>query len=181
MGMHDMVCAIGLLWPLMSERFTIPQAERWGWLGDEMEHIFKETRHGIVWKYHLARTKRDFGWRKYQLKFRGSTLSDIQVIMTLSPCITRSMLFLFNAMATVVCVGADIAKTTSSLDAEATSLTPDFTAVVVKDAGLWPQLQITNDGTLLAFGYNAPAHTTLPADVECWASDDAGSSLRLGC
>ena len=61
-------------------------------------------------------------------------------------------------------------------EAEATPLIPDFTAVVAVDAGLWPQIQVTHDGTLLAFGYNAPAHTTLPADVECWASSDGGKT-----
>jgi len=96
--------------------------------------------------------------------------------MTFSLFITRAMPILFIGMIANVCVGADTAKSPSSLDAEAISLRPDFTAVVVKDAGLWPQLQITDDGTLLAFGYNAPAHTTLPADVECWASDDCGQT-----
>jgi len=96
--------------------------------------------------------------------------------MTLSPFITRATLFLFIGMIATVCEGADTAKTPSSPDAEAILLTPDFTAVVVKNAGLWPQLQITDDGTLLAFGYNSPAHTTLPADVECWASDDGGQT-----
>ena len=49
-----------------------------------------------------------------------------------------------------------------------------FTALVAKDAGLWPQIQLAADGSLLATGYNAPAHTTLPADVDCWASTDGG-------
>lgn len=51
-----------------------------------------------------------------------------------------------------------------------------FTALVAKDAGLWPQIQQGADGSLLAFGYNAPAHTTLPADVDCWASVDGGQT-----
>jgi hypothetical protein len=80
--------------------------------------------------------------------------------------ITQATLFLFIGMTAAVCAGADTAKSPSSLDAKATSLEPNFTAVVVKDAGLWPQLQITDDGTLLAFGYNAPAHTTLPAEAQ---------------
>ena len=54
------------------------------------------------------------------------------------------------------------------------AITPEFTSLVATDAGLWPQIQVTNGGTLLAFGYNAPAHTTLPGDVECWASSDGG-------
>ena len=58
---------------------------------------------------------------------------------------------------------------------EPVPLTPDFTAVVVKGGGLWPQLHPAPDGALLAFGYNAPAHTTLPGDVDCWASTDGAS------
>jgi hypothetical protein len=61
-------------------------------------------------------------------------------------------------------------------DVEATPLTPDFTVVVVKGGGLWPQLHCASDGTLLALGYNAPGHTTLPGDVDCWASIDGGET-----
>ena len=42
--------------------------------------------------------------------------------MTLSPFITRAMLFLFIGRTAALCVGADTAKTPSSLDAGATSL-----------------------------------------------------------
>ena len=59
---------------------------------------------------------------------------------------------------------------------EVKAITPEFTSLVAADAGLWPQIQVTDDGTLLAFGYNAPAHTTLPADVECWSSSDGGKT-----
>ena len=54
---------------------------------------------------------------------------------------------------------------------------PDFTAIAVKGGGLWPQIQCAADGTLLAFGYNAAAHTTLPGDVDALASgmDDAAN------
>ncbi len=65
-------------------------------------------------------------------------------------------------------------KDTAHSNVEA--ITPEFTTLVATDAGLWPQIQITPDGTLLALGYNAPAHTTLPADVECWASSDGGKT-----
>ena len=61
-------------------------------------------------------------------------------------------------------------------DVEVAPLTPDFTSVVVKGGGLWPQLHCAPDGTLLALGYNAPGHTTLPGDVDCWASADGGKS-----
>ena len=84
---------------------------------------------------------------------------------------------LFSCLAVVgLCQGEDAARVAASPDAEATALQPDFTAIVATDAGLWPQLQVTPDGTLLAFGYNAPAHTTLPGDVECWASSDGGQT-----
>ena len=63
--------------------------------------------------------------------------------------------------------------------AEPVPLTPDFTAVVVKGGGLWPQLHTAPDGALLAFGYNAPSHTTLPGDVDCWASTDGGRTWLL--
>ena len=60
--------------------------------------------------------------------------------------------------------------------AQVETITPEFTAIVAKDAGLWPQIQVTSDGTLLALGYNAAAHTTLPGDVECWGSSDGGQT-----
>ncbi len=72
--------------------------------------------------------------------------------------------------------GEDVAQDAVSPVAEATALRPDFTAVVVRDGGLWPHLQVTRDGTLLALGYNSPSHTTLPADVDCWASEDGGKT-----
>jgi len=50
----------------------------------------------------------------------------------------------------------------------------EFTTKVVAQAGLWPQIQRTSTGDLLAFGYNSPAHTTLPGDIDCWASTDGG-------
>ena len=56
---------------------------------------------------------------------------------------------------------------------------PHFTAVVARGGGLWPQVQVLADGTLLAFGYNAPAHTTLPGDVDAWASADSGKTWSL--
>ena len=52
-------------------------------------------------------------------------------------------------------------------------------AVVAKGGGLWPQIQCGPDGTLLALGYNAAAHTTLPGDVDGWASTDGGKTWTL--
>ena len=57
--------------------------------------------------------------------------------------------------------------------------TVEFSSVVAKGGGLWPQVQVLADGTLLAFGYNAPAHTTLPGDVDAWASADGGKTWSL--
>ena len=54
--------------------------------------------------------------------------------------------------------------------------TVEFSSVVAKGGGLWPQVQVLADGTLLAFGYNAAAHTTLPGDVDVWASSDGGKT-----
>ena len=60
-----------------------------------------------------------------------------------------------------------------------TPFAPDFTSIVVKGGGLWPQLQCAPDGTLLALGCNAAAHTTLPGDVDAWASADGGKTWAL--
>ena len=57
--------------------------------------------------------------------------------------------------------------------------TVEFSSVVAKGGGLWPQVLVLADGTLLAFGYNAPAHTTLPGDVDAWASADGGKTWSL--
>ena len=64
-------------------------------------------------------------------------------------------------------------------EAAGSPLKPDFTVIVVKGGGLWPQIQFAADGTLLAFGYNAAAHTTLPGDVDGWASTDGGKTWAL--
>ena len=77
----------------------------------------------------------------------------------------------------LVIVGLTSHGTTS--DAAPTLLTPDFTSIVVKGGGLWPQIHGAPDGTLLALGYNAAAHTTLPGDVDAWASSDGGKTWSL--
>ena len=61
---------------------------------------------------------------------------------------------------------------TAATDTAATSLTPRFTTIVAIGGGLWPQIQVAPDGTLPAVDYNAAAHTTLPGDVDGWASAD---------
>ncbi|MFN5960704.1 MAG: sialidase family protein [Verrucomicrobiota bacterium] len=84
--------------------------------------------------------------------------------------------FLFLVVATIVVSDSGLAQ---SLDTEATPLTPDFTTIVAKNGGLWPQIQHAPDGMLLALGYNAPGHTTLPGDVDGWASSDYGKTWNL--
>lgn len=51
--------------------------------------------------------------------------------------------------------------------------------IVTKLGGLWPTLGALPDGSLLAIGYNAPGHTTLPGDEGAWRSTDGGRSWRL--
>ena len=84
--------------------------------------------------------------------------------------------FLFLSLALAA---ANLTVRAADADVAPASLTPDFTAVVAKGGGLWPQIQVLRDGTLLAFGYNAAAHTTLPGDVDVWASSDGGKTWTL--
>ena len=50
---------------------------------------------------------------------------------------------------------------------------PDARRVVaVKNACAWPNLTLLGDGTVVAILHNRPAHGTMEADVECWASSD---------
>lgn len=73
-------------------------------------------------------------------------------------------------------IADDGSSAVAKTDVAAILLKPDVTSIVVTGGGLWPQIQVAPDGTLLALGYNSPSHTTLPADVDCWASDDGGRS-----
>jgi hypothetical protein len=45
-------------------------------------------------------------------------------------------------------------------------------SVAVENACSWPILALTRDGTVVAILHNKPAHATMEADVECWASSD---------
>ncbi|MHB1461704.1 MAG: sialidase family protein [Armatimonadota bacterium] len=51
--------------------------------------------------------------------------------------------------------------------------------IVTKQGGLWPTIGALPDGSLLALGYNAPGHTTLPGDVGAWRSTDGGQNWQL--
>lgn len=82
-------------------------------------------------------------------------------------------------MKTILTILAALAGAGGHAIAAPALLTPEFTAVVVKGGGLWPQIQTAPDGTLLALGYNAAAHTTLPGDVDAWASTDGGKTWNL--
>ena len=76
----------------------------------------------------------------------------------------------------LMAIADDGSSAVAKTDVAAIPLKPDFTSIVVTGGGLWPQIQVAPDGMLRALGYNSPAHTTLPADVDCWSSGDGGKS-----
>ena len=46
--------------------------------------------------------------------------------------------------------------------------------VAVDNVCAWPNLTVLGDGTIVATIHNQPSHLKVPADVECWASEDGG-------
>ena len=46
--------------------------------------------------------------------------------------------------------------------------------VAVDNVCAWPNLTALGDGTIVATIHNQPSHLKVPADVECWASEDGG-------
>lgn len=95
----------------------------------------------------------------------------------------RSAVFSFNAGQGTQDLGfrSDVTLTfraTAAAKVDKTPVSPTAT-LVATGGGLWPQIQLARDGSLLAFGYNAAAHTTLPGDVDCWASPDGGKTWAL--
>jgi len=46
--------------------------------------------------------------------------------------------------------------------------------VAVDNVCAWPNLTVLQDGTIIATIHNQPSHLKLPADVDCWASEDGG-------
>ena len=46
--------------------------------------------------------------------------------------------------------------------------------VAVDNVCAWPNLTVLRDGTIVATIHNQPCHLKLPADVDCWASEDGG-------
>ena len=106
--------------------------------------------------------------RNTLLHLRIGLLSAIFLAMLLLSCTASSM----HAADEAEKIASVVPGGNLQADVEATPWTPDFATAVVKGGGLWPQLHCAADGTLLALGYNAPGHTTLPGDVDCWASTD---------
>ena len=43
----------------------------------------------------------------------------------------------------------------------------------------WPNLQILDDGTILAMIFNQPCHGLWEGDLDCWASEDQGGTWRF--
>ena len=75
-------------------------------------------------------------------------------------------LLLLGVAAAVVCA------------ADVPAIEPEHRAVVVADAGLWPNLVILPKGRLLMTGFNQPSHTTIPGDAGCWDSTDGGKTWQ---
>ena len=46
--------------------------------------------------------------------------------------------------------------------------------VAVDNVCAWPNLTVLRDGTIVATIHNQPSHLKVPADVECWASENGG-------
>jgi hypothetical protein len=46
--------------------------------------------------------------------------------------------------------------------------------VAVDNVCAWPNLTALRDGTIVATIHNQPSHLKVPADVDCWASEDGG-------
>ena len=110
--------------------------------------------------------------RNTLLHLRIGLFSAIFLAMLLLSCTASSM----HAADEAEKIASVVPGGNLQADVEATPWTPDFATAVVKGGGLWPQLHCAADGTLLALGYNAPGHTTLPGDVDCWASTDGGQT-----
>ena len=64
-------------------------------------------------------------------------------------------------------------------DDEPVEVKPDHQCLVVKDAGLWPNLVRLPKGRLLMTGFNQPSHTLTPGDADCWDSTDGGRTWQL--
>ena len=50
--------------------------------------------------------------------------------------------------------------------------------MAIEGQGLWPNLAVLRDGTIIATVFNQPNHGFTPGDVECWASSDGGTSWQ---
>ena len=84
----------------------------------------------------------------------GTSCSAMNRILTVSLLLGTHLIFLVQVMATEV----------ESAGARHT--------VAVENACAWPSLTLLRDGTVVAILHNKPAHATMEADVECWASSD---------
>ena len=53
------------------------------------------------------------------------------------------------------------------------------TRTAIQGVCAWPNLQILNDGTILALIFNQPCHGLWEGDLDCWASEDGGRTWRF--
>lgn len=64
----------------------------------------------------------------------------------------------------------------NAADEKVAEIKPDHRAVVVEDAGLWPNLVVLPKGRLLMAGFNQPKHTLKPGNTYCWDSSDGAKT-----
>lgn len=68
---------------------------------------------------------------------------------------------------------------TAKVDEKIAEIKPEHQVVVVKDAGLWPNLVLMPKGRLVMTEFNQPSHTITPGDADCWDSTDGGKTWQL--
>ncbi len=54
----------------------------------------------------------------------------------------------------------------------------EFKAAPIVDSGLWPNLQILENGDIILTAFNKPHHGWVPGDVDAWKSSDGGETWK---
>src|SRR5688500_2393344 len=83
-----------------------------------------------------------------------------------------------RALFALVGCGLALAAGRARADDDVVEVKPDHQCLVVKDAGLWPNLVLLPEGRLLMSGFNQPSHTLTPGDTDCWDSTDGGRTWQ---
>lgn len=69
-----------------------------------------------------------------------------------------------------------IASAASGRDASESGIA---SRTAIQGACAWPNCQILEDGTIVALIFNQPCHGLWEGDLDCWASEDGGSTWRF--